>query len=106
MKDEALGHQCKYPDCNYPCPDLPDCQDADRCQQLEIEIKALEEKLAEARAQLDMPKIGCVNHDCEKCAKPWRSFSKEDETDILRETGIEGLLAMRYIEVILKDKNT
>ena len=34
-KTEALKlarseHQCKYPNCPYPCPDLPDCRDAEQ----------------------------------------------------------------------------
>lgn len=30
-------------------------------------LDAIREALAEQPAQQDMPKIGCVNHDCDKC---------------------------------------
>ena len=27
---EQPAQQCKYPNCDYPCPDLPDCRDAEQ----------------------------------------------------------------------------
>ena len=78
---------CTYPDCNYPCMNLPDC-------------------IAELAEQESL-KIGCVNHDCGFCQpkREWVGLTDEEYTELW---GMKPDLLnfFRKIEAKLKEKNT
>jgi hypothetical protein len=63
--------------------------------------------IKEALAQTQEPKIGCVNHDCDKCKaqRTWVDLTDEDISEIVRGTHNTGSF-VRAIEAKLKEKNT
>ena len=64
-------------------------------------------KERETLAQTQEPKIGCVNHDCDKCKaqRTWVGLTDEDISEIVRGTHNTGSF-VRAIEAKLKEKNT
>lgn len=64
---QAEQPQCNWPNCPYPCPDLPDCKDAEQQPIIQNTIKKDNSEQQPAQGQHDMPKLGCVNHDCDQC---------------------------------------
>lgn len=82
-------------------------------------LAAIEEALAQ-----DMPKIGCVNHDCDKCKEQiiqsylekdnsqqltWVGLTDDEVDDAARycvKSGQSVNAAIRGIEAKLKEKNT
>ena len=76
-------------------------------------ITAIREALAEQPAHQDIPKIGCVNHDCDKCNaqqqepnKPWVGLTEQERNDLEDYCEmIIGKAAFDAIEAKLKEKN-
>ena len=71
--------------------------------------------LREALAQTQEPKIGCVNHDCDKCKaqRTWVGLTDEDKHKIELRAGIteddDGYIVsqvFKLIEAKLKELNT
>ncbi len=58
-------------------------------------------------AQLEVPKIGCVNHDCGHCQpkREWVGLTDEEENELWESTDSDWEL-MKRVEAKLKEKNT
>jgi hypothetical protein len=57
-----------------------------------------------------MPKIGCVNHDCDKCRaaaqRQWVGLTDEDKLHIEIMGGKSDVMLAEMVEAKLKEKNT
>ena len=75
-----------------------------------ILVNALQEALNASLAEQDMPKIGCVNHDCAKC-KAEQPAQQEPVAGVVLREGLPTLLQDRNIKstdqrLYTKEKNT
>ena len=70
----------------------------------------LEARIKEALAQTQEPKIGCVNHDCDKCKaqRTWVGLTDKELMDMYNEprSDAEMIAFGREVEAKLKELNT
>ena len=74
---------------------------------MQKQMQSSVDKAVNRMAQTQEPKIGCVNHDCDKCKaqRTWVGLTDEDISEIVRGTHNTGSF-VRAIEAKLKEKNT
>ena len=90
---EAMKHKCTYPDCSYPCPDLPDCVDAEK---------------QDADELLNIAYMSGL-YDGKKAKKrEWVGLTDEERADCLKGTDwqYDPESYAVVIEAKLKEKNT
>ena len=96
---EALSeHQCKYPNCPYPCPDLPDCWDAEQPTRYATTI-----------GEGNFSANGFEGDWFKKPAqpsKPWVPLTDDEIDDIYMGAGKHDLIRAREIETKLREKNS
>jgi hypothetical protein len=73
---------------------------------MQKQMQSSVDKAVNRMAQTQEPKIGCVNHDCDKCKaqRTWVGLTDEDISEIVRGTHNTGSF-VRAIEAKLKEKN-
>ena len=124
---EQPAQQCKYPNCDYPCPDLPDCRDAEQpaikqdltpeqpAQQQEPVAWVLVDGELSYPDEIDWETLQEQGHEVEllytspPASKPWVGLSTSDLDEIdapIRERGSATIAEIyRAIEAKLREKN-
>ena len=92
MSIEAMKHKCIYPDCPYPCLDLPDCMDAKKQEADELTI-AYMSGLYDGKKAKKREWIGLTDEEVKHEWEVWR-------TNVPRYAGFA-----KGIEAKLKEKN-
>ena len=128
-------NKCKYPKCSYPCPDLPDCRDAEQTVEeydpdnrtisvYPSEWKAQQEPVAKVVTDNSRELVvesltskylrkGTKLYTFPPASKPWIGLTNEDKAEIEKIVGIteddDGWMVSQMFtlaEAKLREKNT
>ena len=113
---EALAEQppCQYPHCPYPCPDLPDCRDAEQPAQQQEPV-AVVKALPMGHNQPDMHYAECQHlpvgtplYTSPPASKQWVGLTDEEYSSLhdgLYQQGKSLGWVVDQIEAKLREKN-
>ena len=120
--DYEPAQQCQYPECSYPCPDLPDCRDAEQPAQQEPVATDWERiaRVQDAKLRAMCNESGGFEKLCEvmdryehtspqPAQRTWVGLTDEELSEVYNQADwdtVNGWEYERAIEAKLKEKNT
>ena len=99
MSIEAMKHKCIYPDCPYPCLDLPDCMDAKKQEADELTI-AYMSGLYDGKKAPKREWIGLTDEDFKQMMLDLYNI------EIGEKDYYDDILLFRAVEAKLRERNT